>query len=76
MRLAYPLGLGLALAGLAGAQTPVNPTNPQPTTSQQVPVQQLPPALYQMSDVSKSLQLSQDQINRLNGSLLGHHERY
>jgi hypothetical protein len=73
MRLAYSLGLGLVLASLVGAQTPVNPTNPQPTTGRQVPegkavpVQTLPPPLFQMSDVNKALQLNQEQINRLNG---------
>jgi hypothetical protein len=71
MRFAYSLGLGLALAGAAGAQTTATPGNPQPETGKRIPADQaaiaLPPALYQMGDVGKSLQLTQDQINRLNG---------
>jgi hypothetical protein len=71
MRFAYSLGLGLALAGPAGAQTTATPANPQPETGNRIPADQaaiaLPPALYQMGDVGKSLRLTQDQINRLNG---------
>jgi len=62
MRLAIPvlLACGFALPG-AAQPTPVQPDKAQPaaTTS-------YPPALYQMGDVGKSLNLTQDQMTKLN----------
>ncbi len=74
MRLQYVLGLacGLALTnavpGTNCAARSKTRSNPPPQTGQTQPAQTnlYPPALYRMNDVSKSLNLTQDQINSLN----------
>lgn len=72
MSLKYVLGTvgGLALAAVVIAQTP--PPGPKSTVPQPPPVPSTaptapyPPTLYQMPDVGKSLNLTPDQITRLN----------
>ena len=73
MRLICVLGWAgvLALATSADAQTQPpaqTPTQPQVQPGQARPVQTnvYPPALYQMNDVSKTLNLSREQIDSLN----------
>ncbi len=62
MRLSYVLGTALTL-GLATAVVAQQPANPQQRPTQTYPY---PNTLYQYPDVAKSLNLTADQMNRLN----------
>jgi hypothetical protein len=66
MRFKYLLGVtcGFAVANAASAQKQPPPQSPQPQINRSA--QQYPPALYQMNDVSKSLNLTQEQMGNLN----------
>jgi len=59
MRLVLPLGLALALAAAAHGQNRTDNTRTAPTPTYPTP-------LYRMQDVSKSLNLNDRQVNRLN----------
>jgi hypothetical protein len=62
------LACGLALtASLSAQPTPNTPQPPAPPNKvQPAVVNPYPPPLYQMNDVSKSLNLTQDQLTKLN----------
>lgn len=58
------LALVLVLSANAQNQNPQNPNQAQ--KNQGIPSQQFPNPIYRMNDVSQSLKLNEDQINRLN----------
>jgi len=60
------LASGLALTNSLMAQSPTPAPQAAPRQTQTTTTITYPPTLYQMNDVSKSLNLTQDQINRLN----------
>jgi type III secretory pathway component EscR len=61
------LACGLTLTGSVSAQAPLpKPTQPQTGQAQVQQTNRFPPALYQMNDVSKSMNLTAEQIGNLN----------
>ena len=68
MRLQYILGLacGLALTTSVSAQTGAPTPKPAPPPAPPAQTNLYPPALYRMNDVNKSLNLNQEQLDRLN----------
>src|SRR5262245_59957833 len=73
----YVLGVSCVLAPVGGAQaqtaTPARPAQPPAPAPPALPD---PPALYQMSSASQALNLTPDQINRLNQAAQETQARY